>query len=187
MSDLDIRRLRDDCAALARRIDILESRESITRCIYQAARAIDRLDRPLLAAQFHTDAEVDYGVIYKGAISGFLDITMQFQGGMRDTQHIVGNVDITLDVESATTESYVYAHHVIELGETRNELIVGGRYLDRFERRDGKWKILFRTEVLDWARNVPIGERWFEDNNELPKGRRGHDDPSYLFLPPKGR
>jgi hypothetical protein len=62
--------------------------------------------------------------------------------------------------------------------------MVGARYLDRLERRDGEWRISFRTEVIDWGRWLPVPERWFEQNNEMPKGRRDRDDLSYRYLLP---
>jgi hypothetical protein len=107
---------------------------------------------------------------------------MGFQGAMRDTQHLVGNVQAHVDGDRATAESYVHAHHVIAQGEDLVQLMVGARYLDRFERRAGEWRIAFRTEVIDWGRWLPVPERWFEQNNEMPKGRRDRDDLSYRYL-----
>ena len=104
---------------------------------------------------------------------------------MRDTQHLVGNIEVQVSGDSATAESYVYAHHTIAAGDQLVELIVGGRYLDRFTQRDGLWRIAHRTELLDWGRNVPITERWFEENNELAKGRRDRQDHSYALLSPR--
>ena len=37
------------------------------------------------------------------------------------------------------------------------ERLTGGRYVDRFERRDGRWRIAERTFVLDWMRTRPCG------------------------------
>lgn len=177
-----VQSLQQELAALAGRLRALQDRQDITAVLHNAARALDRLDRELLAAQYHADAEVDYGAIYRGPIAGFLDVTMQFQGAMRDTQHFVANLNIQLDGDSAVAESYVYAHHVIQQGDAPHELIVGGRYLDRLTRRDGAWRIAFRTELLDWGRHAPIPERWFDENKELPKGARGRADRSYEFL-----
>ncbi len=30
-------------------------------------------------------------------------------------------------------------------------MLVGGRYFDKYERRDGAWKFLHRAIVTDWA------------------------------------
>ncbi len=170
---------------LAREVDRLRALETIRERVHLFSRALDRLDRELLAAQFWPDAEVDYGVFHRGAVGPFLDVAMGFQGSMRDTQHLVGNVTAQVDGARATAESYVHAHHVIAQGNDLVQLMVGARYLDRFERRDGEWKIAFRTEVLDWARWLPVPERWFEENEQMPKGRRDREDLSYRYLLPR--
>tara|TARA_R110002110_G_scaffold205066_1_gene416753 strand:+ start:156120 stop:156644 length:525 start_codon:yes stop_codon:yes gene_type:complete len=164
-------------------IETMLAKQAIQETVYTYCRALDRLDKELLESVFSANANIDYGEIYKGPAAGFVDIAIGFQGSMRDTQHMVNNLLIEVDGEEASSEAYVYAHHVIEQDGERMELVIGARYLDRFCRDEqGQWKISYRTELLDWARMVPIGERWFEDNTELPKGCRGKDDLSYGFL-----
>jgi len=170
---------------LAAEVERLRALEAIRERVHGFSRALDRLDRELLAAQFWPEAEVDYGVFYKGPIAGFLDVAMGFQGAMRDTQHLVGNVQATVEGTRAAAESYVHAHHVIAQGEDLVQLMVGARYLDRFEKRGAEWKISYRTEVIDWGRWLPVPERWFEQNNEMPKGRRDREDLSYRYLLPR--
>jgi hypothetical protein len=182
-------RLDEEVATLRERVAALEAdnrrhaaRAAITDCIFRFCRALDRLDRELLASVFHPDAELDYGAIYRGGVDGFLDAAMAFQASMRDTQHHVGNILVRLDGERATAESYVYAHHVLVEGGALHELIVGARYLDRFEARGGEWRMTHRAEVLDWGRLVPITESWFERNTRLPRGTRNDHDPSRVRL-----
>jgi hypothetical protein len=175
--------LAQQCAQLATELAELRARETVRERVYAACRALDRLDRELLREQFHADATLDYGSIYRGSIDGFVDVAMGFQGAMRDTQHLVGNVLVSVRGDTATAESYVHAHHVIvqDDGE-RVQLMIGGRYLDRFSRRDGEWKISFRTELIDWGRWLPMQDRWFEENRELPKGRHDAGDLSGRFI-----
>jgi hypothetical protein len=182
MSEVTLARLAERCAQLESRLDALQAQADVRERVLGAARALDRLDRDLLRAQFWEDASVDYGRIYQGPVADFVDIAMGFQGSMRDTQHFVGNVAIEIDGDEARAESYVHAHHVIVQGDERVQLMIGGRYLDRLERRAGEWRIVFRTELLDWGRWLPMTDRWFEDNAELEKGLRGRLDASYGFL-----
>ncbi len=160
--------------------------EQIRGCIYRCARALDRLDRELLSAQFWPDGHIEYGSIYRGPVPGFVEVAMQFQGSMRDTQHLVGNPLIEIDGANACAESYVHAHHVIEEPEGLIELVVGGRYLDRFERRGDEWRIVYRTEVLDWGRRSVLLGGWFEASDALPKARRDRGDLSYELLSARG-
>ena len=173
--------LRLELDQLRATVQRLTAHEAVRSCIFSVARAFDRLDPELMLQQFWPDAEVDYGVFYKGNIRGFVDVAMGFQGAMRDTQHLVGNVDVRVDGTSAQAESYVHAHHVMQQNDGLFQLMVGARYLSRFAQRNGEWRIVFQTEVLDWGRQLPISERWFEDNNEMPKGQRGRADLSYRF------
>jgi hypothetical protein len=53
----------------------------------------------------------------------------------------------------------------------------GGRYVDRFERRDGEWKIAHRAMVREWDKVEHI-ELAFAPGR-YPDGRRGPDDISY--------
>ena len=160
----------------------LTALEAARTCMLSVARAFDRLDRELMLKQFWPNAEVDYGVFYNGNIVGFVDVAMRFQGSMRDTQHLVGNINVLVDGASAQAESYVHAHHVIEQDGGLIQLMVGACYLSRFAQRDGEWRIIYQTEVLDWGRWLPIVEQWFEQNREMPKGQRGRDDLSYRLL-----
>ncbi|MCU0757825.1 MAG: nuclear transport factor 2 family protein [Steroidobacteraceae bacterium] len=169
----------DTDAALRAQLDNLVAHEAARQRFYAVCRAMDRLDRELLAAQFWPDAEVDYGVFYKGVIGGFLDVAMGFQGSMRDTQHLVGNVLAQVEGAELAAEAYVQAHHVIATPEGNVQLLVGARYLSRMQRRGDEWRIAYQTEVLDWGRWLPIADRWFDDNAEMPKGRRDRDDLSY--------
>lgn len=170
--------------ALSIEVERLQAQEAIRGRVHECARALDRLDRDLLIEQFWPDAAVDYGVFFKGPVAEFFDVAMKFQGAMRDTQHLVGNVHAHLEGSHAVAESYVHACHVIAQGDDLVQLLVGARYLDRFDRRDRVWKIAFRTEVMDWGRWLPVAERWFEQNEQMPKGRRDRDDLSYRFRLP---
>jgi hypothetical protein len=169
------------------RVEVLRLRahEEIRGRIYAYARAVDRIDSKLLEEQFWPNARVDYGGFYQGPVAGFVANAMRFQGAMRDTQHVVGNVMIDVAGDSARVESYIQAHHVLVDGENLVQLMVGARYLDRFERRESAWKLSHRMEVMDWGRWLPMPERWFEAATELPKGLRRRNDLSHRFTFPE--
>ena len=91
------------------------------------------------------------------------------------------------DASAAHCESYVLARHWCEDDEGLRLETAGGRYVDRFEKRGGLWKIAHRVVLLDWGtieRNVeafPLdaykqGLRSREDlrhrGARVPKGRR---------------
>ena len=55
------------------------------------------------------------------------------------------------------------------------DLIIAGRYLDRYERRDDVWKIAYRSEVVDWTRSEPVNEPYFEMAPDCLRGGRQDD------------
>ena len=64
------------------------------------------------------------------------------------------------------------------------DVLVGGRYFDRYERRDDKWKFLHRAIVTDWA-NVHAPSIIDRDHPFLAgskMGQPGPTDPSYDFF-----
>lgn len=56
--------------------------------------------------------------------------------------------------------------------------VEGLRYLDRFERRGGLWRIAQRTCVWDYSYIVPIRDKW-PLGPGFRLGRPGREDPSY--------
>lgn len=80
------------------------------------------------------------------------------------SQHFVGNVLVELDGDAAHGESYFQAYHRYRPrdGEASLEVIMAGRYLDRFERRAGVWKIAHRKMINDWTRTRPAANIWLE-------------------------
>jgi len=161
----------------------LTAEAEMRRLIYTYARAVDRLDRALLASIFFTDAHVELGAIYQGTPDGFLDVAMTFMGSMAATRHDVSNVLVCAETGGRfSAESYVQAWHRIETLDGTRELTVYGRYLTRIECRDGLWGIVWHSEIIDWARDAAADPAWFDANNEMPKGQRDRDDGSYALF-----
>ena len=167
----------------AQKIAATVAKQEITEVIYKFSRALDRLDEDLLADVFWGDAEVDLGPgLYQGPIGPFIPFAMQFQGAMRATQHSVSNTLIELDGDRAIAESHVYAFHVMEQDGEALDLIVGGRYIDEFERRNDAWRIAKRTELLDWAHERPATADWFDRQPPLNRGEHSRDDGLYKII-----
>ena len=53
----------------------------------------------------------------------------------------------------------------------------GGRYIDRFERRGGEWKIAHRAVVHEWDKIEHLELAYPPDR--FSEGIRGPEDPSY--------
>ncbi|MCB1677064.1 MAG: nuclear transport factor 2 family protein [Halioglobus sp.] len=170
----------DTVAAIQELVD----KQAITEVLTHYCRALDRLDSDLLASVFSEDAQLDYGeALYRGPAGPFLPFALEFQGAMQTTQHRLSNVLIALDGERARAESYVDAYHIQQRDGQQVELVVGARYLDNLERGgDGVWRIVKRTEVIDWGREHILENDWLATNPGLNRGSHDTSDPSCSLL-----
>lgn len=150
-------------------LEELLAKQEITDLVGRYMRGLDRLDRKLLRSTFHDDATTDYG-FFQGGPDAFVDMAYNALKDHAANHHMIGQVNIDVEGDVAFGEVYFNAYHrVLQNGEPR-DLVIAGRYVDRYEKRDGAWKFAFRSEVNDWSRNDPASDSYFEGN---PKGLRG--------------
>lgn len=163
----------------------LAARQSIQQCLATHSRGVDRADAELLCSAYHDDATVDYG-FFAGPATEMAQIlaTMLRQGPV--TLHRPSNSWIRITGEKAISESYVIAYAESASGGESSQNLVGGRYLDRHEKRDGVWKISHRAYVLDWTISRPGAKNSTEGSiasgHFVPFGAHGAQDPGNHFL-----
>lgn len=134
---------------LERTVVELRDRQAIHDCLMTYSRAVDRLDRELLLSVYHADAVDDHGVFVGGA-EEFADwaIAMHTKTHLSH-QHCILNYTVDLDGDVAHTETY---YMFVGMNRAGAPLAMsGGRYVDRFEKRDRRWAIAVRVCVRDWA------------------------------------
>jgi hypothetical protein len=155
----------------------------IQQLLYRYCRGVDRGDVALIKSVYHPGAHDAHGS-FKGPAETFAEgIVARMDAASLIGQHHITNALIEVDGEVAHGESYFLAYHPDEApGANRMGLaIAGGRYLDRFERRDGVWKIADRRVILDFTRQPVAGAAWRAQRNFAQGGRR-QDDPSWGFV-----
>jgi hypothetical protein len=54
-------------------------------------------------------------------------------------------------------------------------MIIAGRYLDRYERREDVWKFAYRSEIVDWSRSQPTNDPYFDLAPDCLRGSRADD------------
>lgn len=143
--------------------------------------AIDRRDWALLRTLYHDDAIDDHGAMFRGSPDAFVAWLPGMMAAWRATSHTITNALYLVDGDRAEGELCTTAWHLTADG-TR-EVIVQGRYLDRYECRAGAWKFLHRSLVLDHAEertNAAGGASGADDGVEF--GCAGADDPVYARL-----
>jgi hypothetical protein len=52
--------------------------------------------------------------------------------------------------------------------DRRNAEVIGGRYLDRMEKRGGEWRIAQRTMLYDWFHDFGLSIDWSKGLMGLP-------------------
>lgn len=170
-------------------IQTLLDKQAITELVYGYSRAVDRKDFALLRSLYTADGFDDHGGLYRGPAAGYVDWLEQAMQSCDITTHSVHNHLIAVrDAQHAEGEVYVTAYHRLHNHHENgagsfNELIEGLRYLDRYQKCDGRWLFASRTLINDWAQVGPAF--WDLQAPALkgtPIGRCDAEDPSYRLL-----
>lgn len=171
-----------DIEALAKQVDVLSSKEAIRECVHRIDRGIDRIDPDILRTAFHSDAQVQWLSPEPVPVNEWLQNAGKIREMTRQAQHLIGNILIELNGETANVESYELARHLTRMGDEWKDLIYSARYLDKFSRRDGAWKIDFRIKIMDWMRILEGSDAAYD--NAPIKGSRDKGDLSYKMFGP---
>lgn len=157
-------------------LDAALSRLEIHDLAMAYCRGVDRADAALLRSIFHDDATVLSGIV-NGSGAEFADgVTTYVRDNLDYCFHSVANEWIEVNGDHAVGELYVLAH----MTAGGNDVMTGGRYIDRYERRGGRWKIKSRTFVMDWNATHPTTMQKDGLYEALKnRGRWGKADPVY--------
>jgi hypothetical protein len=165
------------------RLAALLDKQEIAEIIYRVARALDRCDESLLRGCFHPDATDDHG-LFTGTAEAFVPWVMKTLQSMTATSHFIGNILIETTGDIAAAESYFTAFHRLATPDGEIDMVAAGRYLDRFARRDGAWRLSHRHAVYDWTTTHPATDAGWKTSpmrELLTRGARGPADPSHGF------
>ncbi|WP_372782699.1 nuclear transport factor 2 family protein [Litorivivens sp.] len=159
-------------------LQTLVDKQDITELIYRYCRSVDRLDEALGYSIWHDDGIADYGDFYRGPGRGVIDLICDNHRHTLHHSHQLANILINVDGEQAGSEAYVTANLRVKQGETTQQITVWTRYIDRWEKRDGRWGLVKRKALRDFdeVREVtPMSQPQSE-------GSRDRLDPSYSAL-----
>ncbi len=170
----------------------LVARDQIHEVLARYARGVDRADADLLKSCYHLDAVEEHGGNFTGNAHEYVDGAVPRIRAMGPMQHLLGSSHIEFDGDVAWVETYVWTFARLTQDGHSVDTFTGGRLFDRFERRDGRWKIAHRRTIFDWNRDTPTSEGWclglFDPARPgMHAGRKGTDDLSYLRSMSDGR
>ncbi len=132
----------------ADKLDFVVSRIEILDCINRIARGVDRLDRDIFRTGYHPDAVLDFGS-HIGNPEQHMDFFFDLHANMQKAHsHTICNHTCEIDGDTAHSETYfIFASENVHGTPVT---IAGGRYVDRFERREGRWAIAVRKCLTTW-------------------------------------
>lgn len=171
-----------DFATLAAQVRYLQDRQEILDCLNRYCRGLDRLDPELLASAYHPDA-LDNHYTFVGGVEAFVPYAIEIESRFHATHHGITSHNCEIDADSAHCESYVY--WCLRRKDRDAITCGGGRYVDRFERRNSQWRIAVRRVFMDWSYEVSA-EAWNKDRHWFIVGSRDRADASYarpLMIP----
>jgi hypothetical protein len=165
-------------------LEQLLDREAIRDCLHRYCRGIDRLDEACLRSVYWPDATDRHGP-YQGSATGFVEWALDKLKTSGRMVHMISNILIDLRGDVAGVESYFHALQADRDAQGNpQETMLCGRYVDRFEKREGHWRIAQRTVVYDWMRQQAMSDqddpRFF--GVRQPQGARKPVDPLYDML-----
>lgn len=150
------------------KVNELVDRTEITNVLYRYAKGIDDKDMQQVLGCFAPDIEMDQ---LGRKVVGIDMLTRLFRGEfggpksaigvdrINASTHVLANILITLDGNSAKSDTQGIAH----LSATRDGqdvfLVRGIRYLDEFRKVDNRWTICKRLHSETWqyeATSVPL-------------------------------
>jgi hypothetical protein len=158
------------------RLQELLDRQDIVDCLHRYTRGVDRVDAALIRSAFHPDA-TDYHGPVTGTVEDFLAYWLPLQQAREVSQHYIANTSIDIDGDTAHVETYFTFFHKAKDAPAMK--VSGGRYADRFERREDGWRIALRVVIREWAM-VADGTPTTSYLADISRGRKDHSDPTYM-------
>ncbi len=159
-----------------RQLDEALAKIAVHDLLMAYARGVDRADTELLESIFHPEARVISGVFngsgreFAQVIAGYVKLNLD------RCFHSIANEWVEVSGDRAIGEAYVIA--TMTAGGT--DTVSGGRYIDEFERVDGRWLIRSHTFVADWNMSMPssYSEQGLYSTLST-RGCYGREDPVY--------
>jgi hypothetical protein len=174
----------DDAAYIQELID----REKIRDCLARYSTGIDRCDPEMLMSSYWPDAHDEHGD-FNGTAEEFVEWVIPQLRRLVCTQHFMGHSLIRIDGNTARVQTYTQNWHTVRNFNGRShDLIHGGRYLDKFEKRGTEWRVSDRLVMHDWILEQPTTVDISRQNpgllgqDQVALSARKPDDALYTFL-----
>lgn len=162
----------------------LLDRQAIRDALAEYCRGIDRVAPDLIRSAYHADSWDHHGPFAgPGAdfATGSTPASHRAAPSNVASHHLLGQSHIELAGDVARCETYFWCTGLRATGQQDRRLYyLAGRYLDRFERREERWRISVRRTVVDLSGEAPEGIPW-PSAEAYARGARWPDDAVFRF------
>lgn len=142
-------------------VQALLDKQAIYEVLVRYLRSVDRADVDALRRCYHPDATEDHGGTFSGKASDYVDLVAPGLPKARVMTHSISNVLIELESDSlAYAEGYVTTFGRIKKDGEIFDTLTMARLFDRFEKRNGEWRIAARRMSWEWNHEMPYAESW---------------------------
>lgn len=164
------------------RIQEMLDHYEITKTLKEYCFGCDRCDEALMRGVYLEDSFDDHGHV-KAPGPEFVRIMIgDIRGTTESLSHLLGQSLIKVNGEEAGADTYFFAvFHDVSADGARMCNQLGGRFVDRLRREDGRWRIKHRTVVRDWSISMPV-EADSLARAGLTEGQRSNADPAFAVL-----
>lgn len=168
------------------RVKVLLDKQEIYELLCRYTRGVDRMDKELVLSCFWPDATTVYPSsptdVFKGKFSDFLELRWDSWKVYTAQQHYLCNHLSEVDGDQALAETYQFSFYWAIPGDDPNlNRLNSNRYIDRYERRNGEWRIINRELIRNFS--FAIDPKGFASKeNGWPMLSQSRDDPGYRTL-----
>ena len=167
-------------------IELLRAEREIKNVIHSYVRGCDRKDYDRVKDAYHDDAFDDHGPVkvYKNELMEWIQ---KYNVDTHQMMHLIGEPYIEWYGEIASVETYCLLiqqmNATIDGQENSSRYCtIAVRYADRFDKRDGRWRIAHRVVIYEAIRDEasttpPEGARYIRP--EFTRAVRSLQDPIY--------
>ena len=127
-------------------------KEEIRDVLHRYARASLLSDEAMKRSCWHPDGTDEHAGFVSGSIDEVMPVFMEMRKNIKLSHMCISNITIKLDGDFADSECFAVDCHVFEKEGVTYHFVSGGRFNDRFERRNDEWRILHRKSIMDWSR-----------------------------------
>jgi len=163
-------------AELDTRLRAMLDHHDIRQTLAEYCHACDRADEPLMASLYAANSFDDHGLVQAPGEEYARAMTKLVVDRTEAVWHVLGQSLIKVDGDEAGAETFFLGIMRLNPQEGVSKINqLAGRFVDKLERVDGKWKIKHRTCVRDTSITFKVEEDMQANYGMVPGTRDASD------------